>query len=105
MSHKEVNAYDRVGWFHIAYVYLMKILVTCDTELARHGVKPLGRKNAGSTDRHLLFDRNLLVYTTNSIVGIVCEIKRAKEPISLQRISTVPLEKKSGPTRSTPDIR
>jgi hypothetical protein len=39
------------------------------------------------------------VSTTNSIAGIVYEIKRAKEPISLQSISTVPLEKESGTMR------
>jgi hypothetical protein len=27
MSHKEVDTYDRVGWFHVAYIYLMNILV------------------------------------------------------------------------------
>jgi hypothetical protein len=39
------------------------------------------------------------VRTTNSIVGIVSEIKRAKKPIFLQRISTMPLEKKFSTTR------
>jgi hypothetical protein len=72
----------------------MKNLVTYDTEPTGHDVKPFGRKNAKSTDRRLLFDRKLLVHTRNSIVGIVYEIKRAKKAISLQRISTVPLEKK-----------
>jgi hypothetical protein len=77
----------------------MKILATYDTEPTGHGVKPFGRKNVESTDRRLLFDRKLLVYTTNSIIGIVYEIKRAKEPISLQRISTLPLEKTFSATR------
>jgi hypothetical protein len=99
MSHKEVDTYDRVGWFHIVYIYLMKILATCDTEPTGHGVKPFGRKNAESTDHRLLFDRKSLAYTTNSIVGIVYEIKRAKESISLQSISKVPLERTLGATR------
>jgi hypothetical protein len=77
----------------------MKILVTYDIEPTGHSVKPFRRKNAKSTDRRLLFDRKLLVYTINNIVGIVYEIKRAEEPISLQRVSTVPLEKKFGATR------
>jgi hypothetical protein len=98
MSHKEVDTDDRVGWFHIAYICLMKILVPYGTEPTGHGAKPFGRKNTESTDGRLFFDRKLLVHTTNSIVGIVYEIKRAKEPISLQRISTVPLEKKFGAT-------
>jgi hypothetical protein len=99
MSHKEVDTYDQVGWFHITYIYRMRILVAYETEPAGHDVKPFGRKNAKSTDRRLLFDGELLVYTTNNIIGIVYEINRAKEPISLQRISTVPLEKKFGATR------
>jgi hypothetical protein len=99
MSHKEVDTYDQVGWFHIVYIYFVKILVTCDTEPTGHGVKPFGRKNAESTDCRLLFDHKLLVHTTNNIVGIVYEIKWVKEPISLPRISTVPLEKKFGATR------
>jgi hypothetical protein len=77
----------------------MKILVTYDAETTGHGVKLFGRKNAGLTDRHLPFDRKLLVHATNSIVGMVYEIKRVKVPISLQPISTVPLEKKFGATR------
>jgi hypothetical protein len=99
MSHKKVDTYDRVGWFHIAYIYLINILVTYDTEPTGHGVEPFGRKNAESTDRRLLFDCKSLVHPANSIVGFVYEIKLTKEQIFLQRISTVPLEKKFDATR------
>jgi hypothetical protein len=39
------------------------------------------------------------MYTTDSISGIVYEIKTAKKPISLQRVSTVPVERRVGRTR------
>jgi hypothetical protein len=41
----------------------------------------------------------LLIHATNTIAGIVYEIKLARTPISLQRISPVPVEKKFGKTR------
>jgi hypothetical protein len=59
------------------------------------GVKPFGRKNDGPTVRRLLFDRKLVMHATNTIAGIVYEIRKATKPISLQRASTVPVEKKS----------
>jgi hypothetical protein len=49
----------------------------------------------------MLFDQKLLVRATNSIAGIVYEIRNASvgTKISLQHISTVPVEKKFGVTR------
>jgi hypothetical protein len=41
----------------------------------------------------------LLIHATDTIVGIVYEIKLARTPISLQRISFVPVEKKFAETR------
>jgi hypothetical protein len=46
-----------------------------------------------------MFDYKLLIHATNTIAGIVYEIKLARTPISLQRISIVPVEKKIGETR------
>jgi hypothetical protein len=31
MSHKQVDTSDRVGWFQMAYIYLMKIRVTYES--------------------------------------------------------------------------
>jgi hypothetical protein len=46
-----------------------------------------------------MFDYKLLIHATNKIAGIVSEIKLPRTPISLQWISTVPVEKKFGKTR------
>jgi hypothetical protein len=62
----------------MAHIYLMKIVASYDTEPAEHDRKSFERKNAESTDRRILFDRNLLVQNTSSFIGIVYEIKRAK---------------------------
>jgi hypothetical protein len=45
-----------------------------------------------------MFDDKLLIHATNTIAGISSEIKLAKTPISLQQISTAPVEKKFGKT-------
>jgi hypothetical protein len=99
MSHKHVDTYDRVGWFQQAYIYLMKITVTYRTHPVGPGITAFGWKKAGPQQRRLLFDRKLLMHTTDSISGIVYEIKKAKKPISLQRVSTVPVERRFGRTR------
>jgi hypothetical protein len=66
----------------------MKFLITYCTQSAGPGLKPFGRKQAGPTERGLMFNQKLLMHATNNIVGIVHEIEIAKGPISLQRIST-----------------
>jgi hypothetical protein len=38
-SHKEGDTYGRGGWFHMAYIYLIKILVIYNTEQTGHVVK------------------------------------------------------------------
>jgi hypothetical protein len=99
LTHKQVDIYDRVGWFQMAYIYLMKIRVTDESRPIRPGVNPYGRKAAGPKERRLMGDYQFLIHATNIITGIVCEIKLARTPISLQRISTVPVEKKYGKAR------
>jgi hypothetical protein len=51
-----------------------------------------------------MFDSKLLIHATNNITVIVYEIKLARTPISLQRISIVPVEKKFDETRMHADI-
>jgi hypothetical protein len=51
-----------------------------------------------------LFDYKLLIYATNTIAIIVYEIKLTTTLISLQRISTVPVEKRSGRARMHADV-
>jgi hypothetical protein len=46
-----------------------------------------------------MFDCRLLIHATNTIAGILYEIKPARTPIFPQRISTLPVEKKFGETR------
>jgi hypothetical protein len=69
------------------------------------GVKPFGRKNDGLKVRRLLFDRKLVMHGANTIAEIVYEIKKATKPISLQRASTVPVEKKFGEIRMHAGVR
>jgi hypothetical protein len=99
MSHKHVDTYDRVGWFQQAYTYLMRIRVTYRNRPTGPGVKPFGRKKSGPAQRRLLFDDKLLMHATNSLAGIMYEIKIAVKPISLRRISTTPVENRFGRTR------
>jgi hypothetical protein len=99
MSHKQVDiddTWNRVGWFQRAYIYLMKTRVTYESRPVGHGVKLCGRNAAGPKECRLMFDWELLRHATNTTAGIVYEIKLARMPISLQRISTVPVEKKFG---------
>jgi hypothetical protein len=81
-------------------VYLFqKIRVTDPSRTVGPGVKPFGRKAAGLKERRFMFDYKLLIHPTNAIARIVYEIKPARTPISLQQISTAPVEKKFGKTR------
>jgi hypothetical protein len=77
----------------------MKITLTYRRCPVGPGMRASGSKNAGPKEPRLMFDRKLLMHTTNSISGIIYEIKKAKKPISLQRISTVPVERRFGRTR------
>jgi hypothetical protein len=45
-----------------------------------------------------MFDYKLLIHVTSIIAGIMDEIKLVRTPISVQRISIVPAEKKFGKT-------
>jgi hypothetical protein len=99
MSHKQVDIYDRVRLFQMAYIYLMKIRVMYESRPVGPGVKPFWRKAAGPKDHRLMFEYQLLIHTTNTIAGIVYEIRLARMPTSLQQISTVPVEKKFGKTK------
>jgi hypothetical protein len=63
------------------------------------GVKAFGRKGDGPAVRRIMFDRKLLMHATNTISAIVYEIGSARTDISLQRISTICLEKRFGVTR------
>jgi hypothetical protein len=47
MSHKQTDTYDRVGWFQMASIYLMKIRVTNESHPVGPGIKLFGRKAAG----------------------------------------------------------
>jgi hypothetical protein len=100
MSHQDVSTLCRFEWLEIAFYYLGWCLETYYGEGApeRHGMKQSSsQKEDGS--RRYLFDRKLLVHAINTIATLVHEIKIAKGPISLQRISTVPVEKLFGVTR------
>jgi hypothetical protein len=103
-SHEQVDTYDRVGWFQMASFFLMKIMVTSESRPVRPRVKLFGRKAAGPKERRLMSYSKLLIHTTNTIAEIACEIKLARTPISLQRISTVPVEQKFGETRIHADV-
>jgi hypothetical protein len=46
-----------------------------------------------------MFDYKLLIHSTYIIAEIIHAVKLARTPISLQHISTVPVEKKFGQTR------
>jgi hypothetical protein len=99
MSHKDATTDDRVKWFRIAYCYLMKCIVTYHDRHFGVGIRAFGRKGDGPAVRRPMFDRTLLMHATNTISAIVYEISSATTPISLQRISTVCLEKRFGVTR------
>jgi hypothetical protein len=74
----------------------MKFMATSELSQAGPGVKPFGKKNDAPNVWRLLFDRKLVMHAANTIVGIVYEIKKATEPISLQRASTVSVKRKFG---------
>jgi hypothetical protein len=60
-----------------------------------------GQMKISNTTRRTLFDQKLLIHAINSIAGIFYEIQNAPQEtkISLQGLSTVPLEKKLGVTK------
>jgi hypothetical protein len=99
MAHKQADTYDRVGWFPMAYIYLIKIRVTYESRPAGPRVKQFGKKAVRPKGRRFVFDSELLIHTINTVTGIVYGIKLSRTPISLQRISTVPVEKKFSKTR------
>jgi hypothetical protein len=77
----------------------MQFMASYESSQTGPGVKLFGRKNDGLKVRRLLFDRKLVMHATNTIAGIVYEIKKATKPISLQRASTVPVGEKFGKIR------
>jgi hypothetical protein len=99
MSHKHVPTGERLTWFHIAYCYLMKCMITYCRLPSGRGIKAFGKKTDAPRDRRIMFDRKLLIHATNSIEGLYYEVATAKTDVSLQRASTVPVEKRFGKTR------
>jgi hypothetical protein len=83
----------------MTHAYRMKIRVKYESRPVWPRVKSFGRKAAGPKERPLMFDYQLLIHATNTIAGIVYEIKLARTLISFQRISTLPVERKCGKTR------
>jgi hypothetical protein len=69
----------------------MKIRVSYESHPLGPGVKPFGRRVPGVKERRLMFDNKLMIHTTNTIAGVVQKIKLTRTPISLQRISIVPV--------------
>jgi hypothetical protein len=101
MLHKNAAVLDRVSWFLMAYCCLMTCLDTYETSELGPGMSPFRQKKGTTMTRRTLFDQKLLVHATNSIAGILYEIRNASvgTKISLRRISTVPVGKKFGVTR------
>jgi hypothetical protein len=85
----------------MAYCYLMICLETYETNELGPGMSPFGQKERRNITRGTLFNQKLLIHATNSIAGIFYEIRNVPvcTKISLQHISTVPVEKKFGVTR------
>jgi hypothetical protein len=81
MSHKQIDTYDRVGWFQMAHTYLMKFMAPYESSQTGPGIKPFGRKNDGTKVPRFLFDRKLMMHATNIIAEIVYEIKKTTKPI------------------------
>jgi hypothetical protein len=63
--------------------------------------EPFGQKKTPDATRGSLFDQKLLVHATNSVAGILYEIRNAPQgtPISFQQLLTVSLEKKFSASR------
>jgi hypothetical protein len=101
MLHKNVEVCDRMAWFLNAYCYLMTCLETYQSCELGTEISPFGEKKGPSTTRRTLFDQKLLIHATNSISGILGEIRNTPQgtKISLQRLSTVPLENSFSVTR------
>jgi hypothetical protein len=101
MPHKNVAVWDRVSWFRMAYCHLMTWLDTYEASELGPRMSPFGQKKGTNVTRRTLFDQKLLVHAINSIAGILYEIRNAPVDtnISLQRISTVPVERKIGVAR------
>jgi hypothetical protein len=83
----------------MVYIDLMKRRVTYESRSVGPGVNKFGREVAGPKGRRLMFGSKLLIHAANAIAGIVYEIKLARTPISIQQISSVPVEKKCGKTK------
>jgi hypothetical protein len=99
ISHTSASTVERLGWFRLAYSYLMTCLVTYfDCSLGPR-MRYVRRMSASESVGRTLFDRRQVMHPRNAIAGIVFEIHHACTPISLQRISTVPLEMLFGLTR------
>jgi hypothetical protein len=91
MSHKNVEVYDRLAWFLTVYCYLMTCLEKYQNCELGTGMSPFRQKKIPNTTRRTLFDQKLLIHATNSIAGILYEIRNAPQgtKIFLQRLSTV----------------
>jgi hypothetical protein len=71
-----------MGWFQMAYIYLVKMGVTYESRPVGLGVKSFGRKAAGPKERRLMFDHKLLIHATNTITGFVHEMMLSRTTIS-----------------------
>jgi hypothetical protein len=62
MSCKSASTVERLGWFRVAYCYLMNCLVTYRDRPLGPGMLQVGRASAGLSARRTLFDPKLLRY-------------------------------------------
>jgi hypothetical protein len=99
MSHKQAQTVGRLGWLRGADCDLMQCALACRDSILQSGMSMFGRRDAPDDARRGLFEKNWLMHATNTLEGIIYEIQQARKPISLQRITTVPLEKVFGITR------
>jgi hypothetical protein len=99
MSHTKARTVDRLGWFRLAYCYMMKCSITYAETPLPEGMLVSAKRDAPLGARRTLFDRKLLMHATDSVSAIIYEIHNAELPISLQRLMTTPVEHRFGVTR------
>jgi hypothetical protein len=71
MSYKGASTVEWLGWFRLAYCFLMTCLVTYRDCSLGPGMRYVGRMSASESARRTLFDRKRVMQTTNTIAGIV----------------------------------
>jgi hypothetical protein len=100
LCHPGVNTPTRLAWLKIAYFYLM----TCNDTYKRTGFGKHVKEHGDSRHdgiKRTMFDRKLIRHATNTIATLVYEMEHLPigEILSLQRLSTVPVEKLFGRAR------